>query len=393
MIANGQGYGALPCSSLLLTARNGSRESGFNSQIWRQIVKSLLLAPEMFAGEGGITRILRLYLKALCELAGSGDSVRFVALNDTVVDSEALRPYSGSRLVEWRACGRNKLAFSRAALRMGIKSDIIVCGHIRQLPLAWAASKLRPKLSYYLVAHGIEVWRPFTFLERRALKGARCIWCVSEYTRRQLLDRCRIPQERTAILPNALDPFFDPVLPLPEAEDNPLILTISRISVTDSYKGIEHLIEAMPAVRAEIPEARLRIVGRGDGLAGLQGLTRGLNLSDAVEFAGYRSDSELRGDFAHCRLFALPSQKEGFGLVYLEAMAHGRPCLGALSGGTPEVITDDSGVLVMYGDVPGIAAAIVNSLRRRWSAESIMEHARLFSYSRFKERFAALLSA
>jgi phosphatidyl-myo-inositol dimannoside synthase len=356
-------------------------------------VKSLLLAPELFTGEGGITRILRLYLKALCELSGKGDRVRFVSLNDRTVDSEMLRRYSGDSLVEWVACDRSKLAFIRAALRLGMRSDRIVCGHIAQLPVAWAASLLHPGLSYYLVAHGIEVWRPFTFLERRALHGARCVWCVSEYTRRQLLDRCPIPKERAVVLPNALDPYMDPPARVPEAEGHPLVLTISRISVADSYKGVDHLIASMPAVLAAIPEARLRIVGRGDGIAGMQKLARGLGLGAAVEFAGFRSDLELREDFARCRLFALPSQKEGFGLVYLEAMAHGRPCLGARSGGTPEVITGDTGVLVANGDVAGIAAAIVGALRRRWDPEPLYERAQRFSYLRFKERLASLLSA
>jgi phosphatidylinositol alpha-1,6-mannosyltransferase len=338
-------------------------------------------------------RILRLYLKAMCELAGDGDSVRFVSLNDRTVGSDELRRYSGNRLTNWKVCDRSKLAFSGAALRMGMKSDKIICGHIAQLPLAWAASILRPQLSYFLVAHGIEVWRPFTFLERRALMGARCIWCVSDFTRQKVLKNCPIPEERTAILPNALDPYLNPSTPVAAADGPPVILAISRISKTDRYKGIEHLIEAMPAVLAKIPGARLRIIGRGDGLPDLQRIVRGLNLNGFVEFAGFRSDLELREEFARCRLFALPSQKEGFGLVYLEAMAHGRPCLGALSGGTPEVITSNTGTLVEYGNVPSIASAIVASLGRNWPVQALLDRADMFSYLRFKERFASLLFA
>ena len=337
--------------------------------------------------------MLRLYLKALCELAGDGGSVRFVSLNDGHVGSDELRLCSGKRLVEWRACSRSRVRFIGSALRMGLVSDRIVCGHIAQLPVAWAAAAIRPRLPYFLVAHGIEVWRPFTFFERRALKGARCVWCVSEFTRRKLLENCGLPLERTAVLFNALDPSLDPTSPVPAADGPPVILTISRLSTADGYKGVEHLIEAMSAVRKEVPDARLRIVGRGDGLAGLQGIARGLGLGGAVEFAGYKSDSELEQEFARCRLFALPSQKEGFGLVYLEAMAHGRPCLGARAGGTPEVITDDVGMLVEYGDVPAIAAAIVTSLRRNWREDKILERAQAFSYLRFRERLASLLSA
>jgi glycosyltransferase involved in cell wall biosynthesis len=92
-----------------------------------------------------------------------------------------------------------------------------------------------------------------------------------------------------------------------------------------------------------------------------------------------------------CRLFALPSKKEGFGLVFLEAMAHGRPCLGARAGGIPEVITPDTGVLADYGDVPAIAAACIAALQRDWHEPTILARAQAFSYSPFKARLASLL--
>jgi phosphatidylinositol alpha-1,6-mannosyltransferase len=338
-------------------------------------------------------RMLRLYLKALCELPENERSVSFVSLNDRKTDLGDIRLYSNGSLAEWRACGRSKPAFCLAALRLGLNSDRIVCGHIAQLPLAWAVSILRPKVPYFLVAHGIEVWRPFTFLEQRALLGARCVWCVSDYTRQQVIKHGRIAAERTAVLPNALDPYLDPPLATPAPEGPPVILSISRLTASDRYKGIDHLIAAMPSVGARFPGARLRIIGRGDGLPDMQALVRRLNLSDVVEFPGFRSDSELRGEFSACSLFALPSQKEGFGLVYLEAMAHARPCLGANSGGVPEVISDDTGVLVKYGDVQGIADGIVAALRHKWRKEALIERAKFFSFSRFKERLAPLVSA
>lgn len=353
---------------------------------------NLLLTPDLFSGDGGISRMLRLYLKALCELSGPDDSVRLLSLNDQVLDSTDLRHYTNGGLAEWEVCSRNRVRFCEAALRMGMRSNRIVCGHVAQLPLAWAACRFSQRKSYYLVAHGIEVWRPFTFLERRALLGARLVLCVSEFTRRQLLEYCPIPLEHTAVLPNAIDPHLEPPSSISAGAGPPVILAVSRLSVADSYKGIDHLIEAMPAVLAAVPDARLRIVGRGDALPRLQQLARRLNLGDSVDFAGYVSDSELNAEFARCRLFAMPSQKEGFGLVYLEAMANGRPCLGARSGGTPEVITPETGILVEYGDVPGIAAAIVSAVRREWPIGPLVARSREFSYLRFKDRFASLIS-
>jgi glycosyltransferase involved in cell wall biosynthesis len=355
-------------------------------------VNSLLLTPELFSGEGGIARILRLYLKALCEISGDKDRVRFLSLNDSVVDSIELRRYSSSALAEWRVCNRRKLEFCLAARRMCAESDRVICGHVAQLPVVWLASRMNRRFTYYVVAHGIEVWRPFSCLERRALKGARRIICVSDFTQNQLLERCDFLAGKTVVLHNALDPYLDPAMTRVASKGPPVILTISRLSSADNYKGIGHLIAAMPSVRAVFPDAKLRIVGRGDGLRELQSLSRRLKTESAVDFAGYLSDAELAGEFERCRLFALPSQKEGFGLVYLEAMAHGRPCLGARSGGVPEVITDETGVLVEYGDVPGIGAALAGALAREWNAEPILERARLFSYSRFKVRLASLLS-
>ena len=354
-------------------------------------MKTLLLAPELFTADGGIARILRLYLKALCEMAGPDDTVDLIALNDRVMDSADLAKYSNARMGGWRVCSRDKVAFVKAAIRAGLSSDRIICGHVAQLPVAWAVSKLRPKLEYYLVAHGIEVWRPFSLLERLSIRGCSRVLCVSDYTRRQLLLHCPMEEGRTAVVPNALDPYLDSKDPVPPPDGPPVVLCISRLSIADSYKGIEHLIRAMPAVSAEIPGVRLRIVGRGDALPRLQALATGLSMGRVVEFVGFRTDAELQADLEACRLFALTSEKEGFGLVYLEAMAHGRPCLGARAGGVPEVISEDSGVLVEYGDVPGIAAAMTAALRKEWPIGPILERVRMFSYLRFKERLASLI--
>ena len=128
-------------------------------------------------------------------------------------------------------------------------------------------------------------------------------------------------------------PILDPPLLKPAPAGPPVILSISRLTIGDSYKGIDHLIAAMPAVRAQLPGARLRIVGRGDAVPSLQALVRRLNISDAVEFPGFEERRRASRGICGLHLFALPSRKEGFGLVYLEAMAHARPCIGARSGG------------------------------------------------------------
>ena len=353
--------------------------------------RTLLLAPEIFASEGGIPRILQAYLKALCDLAAPDGAVRLLALNDSLISSSEVRRHSNSTLEDVFVCARNKPRFVRAALRMARGCERLVCGHVRQLPVAWLAKRLNPRLRYYLVAHGIEVWEPFSFAERVAIRGAEKILCVSDYTRRELLKFCPLPAGRVVVLPNALDPGFEISPGKPLAECAPVILVVTRLTYADRYKGVQTMIEAMPAIRAALPHATLRIIGRGDDLPRLQSVRNRLGLHTAVEFLGFVDDKRLTAEMRTCRLFALPSKSEGFGLVFLEAMAQGRPCLGARAGGVPEVITEETGVLVDYGDVPALTAAAITALRRDWDQSIILARAAHFSYSPFKARLAALL--
>ena len=332
------------------------------------------------------------WVKALCDLAGSERAVRLLALNDTVVDSGDLRRYGSERLDDWYVCSRKKDRFVKAALRMSRGCDTVICGHVAQLPVALAARCLNPRLRYYLVAHGIEVWRRFSLAERLALRRAEKILCVSDFTRRELLRQCPLPDGRAVVLHNALDPYMEVRPGPPLAGTPPVILTITRLNFADRYKGVDLLIEAMPAIRQSVPAATLRVIGRGDDLPRLQKLCRRLKLEGAVEFLGFVSDEDMATELDRCHLFALPSSREGFGLVFLEAMAHGRPCLGARAGGIPEVITPETGMLVEAGDVAALAAACREALQRPWDAAAILRRADDFSYPQFKRRLAALLS-
>jgi phosphatidylinositol alpha-1,6-mannosyltransferase len=357
-------------------------------------LKTVLLAPELFASEGGIQRILRCYLKALCELAAPTDHIGLIALRDSRFDPAELKSYSDHHLLGPVACGGSKTRFVRAGLQQARTTDRIICGHVGQLPVAWLARWRRPRLRYDLVAHGIEVWRSFTLIERLALRGAHRIYCVSDFTRREMMRHVALPPERFTTLPNALDPSF-PIgggRPLPACL--PVILTVARLASADRYKGVDQLIDAMPAIRASLPAAQLRIVGHGDDLPRLQSLAQrqGL-LPDAVTFLGKITDTHLNQELNDCRLFALPSSGEGFGLVFLEAMAHGRPCLGARAGAVPELITQESGVLVEPGNGPQIAEACLHALRASWDEAAILARAREFSYPAFKTRLGEQLAA
>ena len=180
---------------------------------------------------------------------------------------------------------------------------------------------------------------------------------MSDYTRTEIAAHASLKPVHAIVLPNGLDPILHPeIIDARDTETSPngtavqvtetsapIILSIARLTYSDRYKGIDHLIQAMPAIREKIPDARLRVIGRGDDLPRLQKLAA--PPGDAGEFLGYVSDETIKSEIAAARIFALPSEREGFGLVYLEAMAQGKPCVGAHAGGAPEVIDSASGLL------------------------------------------------
>ena len=363
----------------------------------RAPMRTLLLSPELFLGEGGIARIMRCYLKALCENATTNDRIDALVLNDAPTTDPRLPRYSTPALGQVIGCGRRKFEFIQQVFHLTSGVDRVICGHLHQLPLLWASQCLRPGFRYYLVAHGIEVWRPYSLLETRALLGAHRIFCISEYTRRQLLRFCpTLDPARLLIVPNTLDPHLalntntESVRQSPSA--GPEILTVSRLTAADSYKGIDTLIEAMPVILRELPLAQLRIIGGGDDTARLHELAARLGVTASVHFTGLIDDESLRYEYAACDLFALPSRREGFGLVYLEAMAFEKSCLAARAGGAPEVVNDRVGALADYGNIPEIAAAVLDLVRHPRHAAAIRQHVESFAFPAFRTRLTTALA-
>lgn len=346
----------------------------------------------MFARESGIQRMMRLYLKALCESAGDEDRVDLVVLNDYELPNARLAEYSNDRLGLRVCCGKGRRQFLWASVQGASDADRLICGHLGQLIAAWIARLVYPRLEYYLVAHGIEVWKPYSAIERLALRHARRILCVSEFTRSEMQRQIALPDWKFEVVPNALDPsFVYDSQDEPPSGGAPVILAVARLDPREHYKGVDHLIEAMPAVRQTLPGARLRVVGAGADLPRLVALAGQRGVTDAVEFAGFVDDEKLRAAYRDCTLFALPSFGEGFGLVFLEAMSRGKPCLGARAGAVPEIIDQTSGVLVGYGNIPELTTQMVWALQHQWDAVAIKARAAQFSYPAFKARLGKAL--
>lgn len=176
---------------------------------------------------------------------------------------------------------------------------------------------------------------------------------------------------------------------------DPVVLAVGRHV---RQKGLDLLLAAWPAVVAEVPRARLVIVGEGPLTPALQAQAQALGIADAVDWRG--STREIEALYRSAAVFALPSRYEGLPLALLEAQALGLPAVAFdCPTGPRDVLGNDgtAGVLVPSGDVAGFARALVELLndpeRRRRMALAGMERSRaLFSPERHFARWTALLA-
>jgi len=145
------------------------------------------------------------------------------------------------------------------------------------------------------------------------------------------------------------------------ADRGPVVLCVARMY---PRKRIGDLLRAARLVRQAVPGARVRIVGRGPDWEAVERLHGELGLQDSVDLLGDLTLGELAREYVGADVFCLPSVQEGFGIVFLEAMAAGLPVVACRAAAVPEVVLDGvTGVLVPPRDPAGLADALVTLLR------------------------------
>ncbi len=217
---------------------------------------------------------------------------------------------------------------------------------------------------------------------------------ISEYTKDQVVKHAGIAPEKIKLFPCALDPFWEVPEPGPTGERGPLVmLSVTRMNKEDDYKGIDNVIKSLPAIVEQVGSVEYRIVGQGDDVPRLRELAVELEVERYVTFLGELSNDELREQYKDCSVFVMPSSREGFGIVFLEAMAYGKPVVGGNHGGTPSVVNDgETGLLVESSDADGIARAITKllsdgGLRDRLGRAGRERLLNEFTFERFERSF------
>jgi len=174
--------------------------------------------------------------------------------------------------------------------------------------------------------------------EATHIRRADLVVTTSEYSARRIQELYRVTQP-PRIIPELIDLAAWADLARNNTPPAPtgkfIVLTVCRFY---PRKRLPVLLAAASRLRTRIPNLEVRIVGGGPEENRLRAICRNQNLDDIVVWRKNISGSELAREYSQCHVFSLPSVQEGFGIVFLEAMANGKPIVAARAGSTPEVV-------------------------------------------------------
>ena len=348
-----------------------------------------------FSLTGGVEKVSRKFIYAIGQLLGNQAWMSY-SMHDEDKDTD-------TRYIStdyYRTFGGAKLSFVAASFLKGLKSNVVVLSHINLLPVAKLITFFKPKQRIVMFAHGIEVWDALPKWKTKFLQEKVQIWAVSNYTRDQMITQHQISPQQIKVLNNCLSPF----LQLPDhfekpehllekyqiAENVPVIFTLNRLSASEKYKGYDKVIVALGQLKKLNQPFTYLLAGKADQAEQLR-LTKLIeenNLVNEVKMVGYLSEEDLTPHFLLSDLFIMPSKGEGFGIVFIEAAAHGCKIIGGnLDGSTDALLNGELGQLINPNEEAEILAAIQKALankehRPHQQQQTTVEHFGFDSYLR-----------
>jgi glycosyltransferase involved in cell wall biosynthesis len=286
------------------------------------------------------------------------------------------------------------------------RPNLIVCGHINFSIVAYLLNRLIGT-PYWIFVYGLDAWNINSLLLNMALQNADKIVSISGYTRDRLISEQNLDKSKFVLLPCTLNANDYKITNKPQhlmekyklASQQPIILTVARLSEAEGYKGYDRIIEALPQIKISIPDIHYILVGKGDDLPRIERLITQLNLQDCITLTGFVPDEQMNNYYNLCDVFAMPSKMEGFGIVYLEALACGKPVLGGNQDGAIDALCHgELGALVNPDDVNEIAQTLIQILQKTYlnplmyQPELLREKViDIYGFDRFKATLAALI--
>ena len=390
----------VPVREWIMWREGSSQSRGLRG--WAKVVyqkqsnakRALVLVTDAYGGLGGIAKFNRDLLTS----CAAHDQYEIIALPRLIGDMAS--EHLPRKLEYFSAAANGKLKYACALLSILLtrrRFEVVICGHINLLPLAWSASRIY-SAPLVLIIHGIEAWQPTSrWLVNKLARKIDGLISVSATTRDRFLSWAPVHQKQCFILPNAVDLVrFEPrpkshaLLALHNLHGKTVIMTLGRLDSREAYKGIDQVLEVLPRLVDKFPRLVYLIAGSGSDVARLQRKTDVLKLNHRVIFAGTINETEKVDYYNLADAFVMPGRGEGFGVVYLEAMACGIPVVGSsLDGSKEALLAGKLGLVVNPDDVESLSDGIVQALMR---GKGVPDGLKYFSPHSFKDRLHGILN-
>ncbi|MBL8330546.1 MAG: glycosyltransferase family 4 protein [Rubrivivax sp.] len=352
----------------------------------------MMLLTDAYGAHGGIAKFNRDLIESIASTPGCAE---VVCLPRLIPQPMQALPERVRYVTE---AARSTARFLSCALKTLIQGpfDLVVIGHINLSPLGvWLARRQRAPSMLFI--HGIDAWqRHHRNSVVRAMPHLDHVVGVSEVTLSRFRAWSGVPATRTSVLPNSVD--LERFTPGPKAPDlveqlalqgRTVLMTFGRLASEDRCKGFDEIIEVMGSLLEQRPELVYLICGTGPDQARLQAKCRQLGVDQAVRFSGFVPEARKVDYYRLADAYVMPSQGEGFGIVFLEAMACGIPAMGSsLDGGREALLDGQLGELVNAAVPAEVRAGIERTLAR---AKGRPDGLSLFSIHAFAGRVQQLI--
>ena len=326
---------------------------------------------EILSCEGGIQSYVRDILDALPTAMGDGRSADVFLLRD---GADVCNPFLSSTLrfqyfkSSSPTVGRMKLAAALVLYILRSRPQHLYCGHINLAPMVEAICKPFG-IPFTVLTYGKEVWETLPTSKVKAFQRATRIWTISRYSRDRLCESNAVDAGKVDFVSCSVDGrTFKPeekearLVEKYNLHHSRVLMTVARLWSGDRYKGVDVTIRALPEIAKSFPTVKYLVLGRGDDQPRLAALAEELGMGDRVVFAGFVSDEDLVAHYNLADAYVMPSQ-EGFGIVYLEAMACGVPVLSGDADGSSDPLQDGTlGWQVPHRDPKAVAVAVCEML-------------------------------
>lgn len=368
--------------------------------------KVILFTLQTFSSTGGIQKMTRTLAYSLYQIANINQwNFKLWSVYDS--DNDLMPQYLPA--LNFKGVNNNRVRFALKCLNEAIKQDVVIISHINLAMVGLLIKLFNPKCKIWLIAHGIEVWRPLSFFKKLFLKHCNKIICVSNFTQQEMTRLHQINPERCEVLNNAIDPFMKTPATFSKpgqllqrykiTTDNTIIFTLTRLVAAEQYKGHEQVIKVIGKLKARFPGIKYILSGECDAVEEIRikELIAANKVEEQVILTGFIDEDELTDHFLLADLFVLPSKKEGFGIVFIEALACGLPVIcGNADGSIDAIRNGELGKAIKVDDLDELEKAITEGLtmpltenKRKYIQSQCLQH---FNEQDYRNNLQKLLS-